>query len=125
MIKCNYLILSEWINLDQITGLASIYNILEKFSNPDFPFTIGKIAMLAFFERTSRDFSKFEIEWKIFNNDELIKSEEFMLDFNDKFKHKWINIFQWIDIKEPWELRFSIYSSGKEINRYIIELEKN
>ena len=124
MIKCNYLLLSEWINLDQITWLTSIHNILEKFSSPEFPLFINKIAILAFFERTPEEVSKFEIEWKLSNNDIIIKNDKVMVDFNDKFKHKWINIFQWIEIKEPWELRLSIYQWWKEINRYIIEVEK-
>jgi len=124
MIKCNYLLLSEWINLDQITWLTSIHNILEKFSSPEFPLVINKIAILAFFERTPEEVSKFEIEWKLSNNDIIIKNDKVMVDFNDKFKHKWINIFQWIEIKEPWELRLSIYQWWKEINRYIIEVEK-
>lgn len=124
MIKCNYLILSEWINLDQITWLASIHNILEKFSSPEFPFTVNKIAMLAFFERTKEEVSKFEIKWRLVNNDTLIKEDKVLVDFNEKLKHKWINIFQWVEIKEPWELRFSIYQWWKEINRYTIEVEK-
>ncbi len=124
MIRCNYLILSEWIVLDQITWLASIHNVLEKFSGSEFPLVINKIAMLAFFERTKEDISKFEITWELFNNDNLIKKDKVMVDFNEKFKHKWINIFQWVEIKEPWEFRFSIYQWWKEINRYAIEVEK-
>lgn len=125
MIRCNYLILSEWITLDQITWLASIYNVLEKFSGAEFPFVVNKIAMLAFFERTKEELSKIEIEWKLSNNENLIKTDKVMVDFNDRLKHKWINIFQGIEIKGPWELRFSIYHRWKEINRYSIEVEKN
>ena len=124
MIKCNYLILSEWITLDQITWLASIYNVLEKFSSSEFPFLVNKISMLAFFERTTKESSKFEIEWKLFNNDTSIKIDKVPVDFNEKLKHKWINIFQGVEIKEPWELRLSIYHWWKEINRYTIEVEK-
>ncbi len=124
MIKCNYLILSEWINLDQITGLASIHNALEKFSSSEFPFTVNKIAMLAFFERTKEEVSKFEIKRELFNNDKSINNDKVSVDFNDKLKHKWINIFQGVEIKEPWELRLSIYQWWKEINRYSIEVEK-
>jgi hypothetical protein len=50
--------------------------------------------MLAFFERTKEDISKFEITWELFNNDNLIKKDKVIVDFNEKFKHKWINIFQ-------------------------------
>ncbi|MEI8252557.1 MAG: hypothetical protein WCG25_02150 [bacterium] len=74
--------------------MTSIHNILEKFSSPEFPLVINKIAILAFFERTPEEVSKFEIEWKLSNNDIIIKNDKVMVDFNDKFKHKWINIFQ-------------------------------
>lgn len=124
MIKANYLILSEWISLDQITGLASIHNILEKFSSPEFPFTVNKIAMLAFFERKPNDPYTYEIQWKLLNNESLIKEDKVAVDFKDKLKHKRVNIFQWIEIQEPWDLRLSIYHDGKEINRYTIEVEK-
>ncbi len=124
MIKCNYLLLSEWINLDQITWLASVYNILEKFSSPEFPFVVNKVAMLAFFERKPNDPYTYDIERKLFNNESLIKDEKISVDFKDKFKHKRVNIFQWIEIKEEWELRLSIYHESKEINRYTIEVEK-
>ncbi len=97
---------------------------MEKFSSPEFPLVINKIAILAFFERTPEEVSKFEIEWKLSNNDIIIKNDKVMVDFNGRLKHKWINIFQWIEIKDPWELRLSIYQWWKEINRYIIEVEK-
>lgn len=124
MIKANYLILSEWINLDQITWLASVYNVLEKFSSPEFPFTVNKIAMLAFFERKPNDPYTYEIQWKLSNNETLIKEDKVTVDFKDRLKHKRVNIFQWVEIKEPGDLRLSIYHDWKEINRYVIEVEK-
>ena len=124
MIKCNYLILSEWITLDQITWLASVYNVLEKFSSSEFPFVVTKIAMLAFFERKPNDPYTYEIERKLFNNESLIKEDKVSVDFKDKLKHKRVNIFQWLEIKESWELRLSVYHNWKEINRYSIEVEK-
>lgn len=124
MIKCNYLILSEWINLDQITWLASIHNVLEKFSSHEFPLVVTKICLLAFFERKNSDPSQYEIEWKLLNNETLLKEDKVSVNFNDKLKHKWINIFQGVEIKEPWELKLSIYQWWKEINRYSIEAEK-
>lgn len=125
MIKCNYLILSEWINLDQITWLASVHNIFEKFESANFPFVVNKIAMLSFFERKPSDPYTYEIEWKLFNNQELLKNDKISVDFKDRLKHKRVNIFQWVEIKEEWELRLSIYHESKEINRYIIEVEKS
>lgn len=124
MIKCNYIILSEWITLDQITWLASVHNALEKISTSNFPFVVNKIAMLSFFERKPNDPYTYEIERKLFNNDTLLKNEKVNVDFKDKLKHKWINIFQWIELKEDWELRLSVYHDWKEINRYSIEVEK-
>lgn len=125
MIKCNYLILSEWIALDQITWLASIHNVLEKISSPNFPFVVNKIAMLAFFERKPNDDYTYEIQWKLFNNESLLKEDKVTVDFKDRLKHKRVNIFQWIEIKEEWELRLSVYHDWKEINRYTIEVEKS
>ncbi|MCF7834520.1 hypothetical protein K9M48_00495 [Candidatus Gracilibacteria bacterium] len=124
MIKCNYIILSEGITLDQITGLASVHNALEKISTSNFPFVVNKIAMLSFFERKPNDPYTYEIERKLFNNDTLLKNEKVNVDFKDKLKHKWINIFQGIELKEDGELRLSVYHDGKEINRYSIEVEK-
>lgn len=124
MIKCNYLILSEWINLDQITWLASVHNIFEKFDAPKFPFLVNKIAMLAFFERKPNDPYTYEIQWKLSNNETLIKEDKVTVDFKDRLKHKRVNIFQWVEIKEAWELRLSIYHEWTEINRYLIEIEE-
>ena len=124
MIKANYLLLSEWITLDQITWLASVYNVLEKFQSPKFPFTVEKICMLSFFERKEKDPSKYDIEYKLFNNDTLIKNDTVSVDFNEKIKHKRITIFQGVEMNAPGELRLSIYHDWKEINRYVIELEK-
>lgn len=124
MIKANYLILSEWINLDQITWLASVHNVLEKFSSPEIPFTVNKIAMLAFFERKPNDPYTFEIQWKLSNNETLIKEDKVTVDFKDRLKHKRVNIFQGVEIKEPGDLKLSIYHDWKEINRYTIEVEK-
>lgn len=124
MIKANYLILSEWITLDQITWLASVHNVLEKFSSPEIPFTVNKIAMLAFFERKPNDPYTYEIQWKLSNNETLIKEDKVTVDFKDRLKHKRVNIFQGVEIKEQWDLKLSVYHDWKEINRYVIEVEK-
>lgn len=124
MIKSNYLLLSEGITLDQITWLASVYNILERFQSPEFPLVIPKIAMLAFFEKKNETSSKFEIERKLFNNNNELWIGKQLVDFQDKQKHKWLNIIQVVEIKEPWELSLTVYYEWKEINKYIIEVVK-
>ncbi len=123
MIKSNYLLLSEGITWDQITWLASVYNILEKFQVPQYPLIIPKMAMLCVFEKKNESSSTFEIDWKLYNNDILLTASKQPLDFEDKSKHKWLNILQSIEIKEPWELVLSIYYKWEEINRYVIEVE--
>jgi hypothetical protein len=56
--------------------------------------------MLAVFERIKEKNEKSEIERKLFNNDKLIRSDSIIIDFNQKPKHKWINIFQGVEVQE-------------------------
>jgi|GEM_PF-3962534 len=65
--------------------------------------------MLAFFERKPNDPYTFEIQWKLSNNETLIKEDKVTVDFKDRLKHKRVNIFQGVEIKEPGDLKLSIY----------------
>lgn len=126
MIKSNFLLLSQWLNRDNITWLASVFNIFEKIEVNSYPFVMPHFYLTAMIERN--DLSKdpeAELEVKLFNNEKEIKSEKTPIRFDvTLFKHKRMVVFNGVQLEESGKLTARLYCNGKEINWYSIDIQE-
>ena len=114
------LLCAEGVLRDAKTNNISIYNILEEYNSPWFPIFAHKLFVFGLLEREPDEEQEAEFNIKIENNEKIIQETQFKVNFQDKYRNRFILEIEGIVVERPGNLTISAVKDGITLGSYKI-----
>ena len=124
MINVKLLLCADNVIVDQLTNLASAFNILEEITPEGLPFAYPRFVVLSIIERESSDPAQLEGTLQIKIEEDIIIDQTVVIDFQDKLRIH--SVFSMFGMPVP---RFGILQAlllceNRELGRYEIKVNE-
>lgn len=106
MLSSSLCLLARGVIRDAETETISVFSIFENVTTEGFPFLIQELALLVFWHIDEEDPDVHQIEFRIFNNDDLLYEGEKRLDFDGTQTNRSITRINGLTVQNPGVLRF-------------------
>lgn len=116
------IIVCEACIVDVRTNNVSLINVLEEVAAVSFPTAIGKLAVVALFEKDASEPNNPPVVLHVWINDQQITELPMVADFQDRSRSRMIAELQGMPIIGPGQIRFSITHEGSEMGSWKIDM---
>ncbi|MEW5844393.1 MAG: hypothetical protein AB1775_14130 [Bacteroidota bacterium] len=113
-------LIAEGVIRDAVSNNISIYNILEGITAQGFPFFFQHLDFLVLWEKEEVDPVIYEGSLLVKNNDDILISDKFKIDFEKKQKNRSIVNINGLLVKKPGTLTASLIFDGVEAKYSIL-----
>ena len=122
MIRPKLILCADYVLLDSQTNSVTAFSIIEDITPEGFPVFLPRFSILSVLERDPEDPDSIVTKVDVSLDDQSVYSAEGPIEFQGKKRSRHITILGGLPIPKPGVLSATISTEGRELHRYVIEV---